>query len=400
MSDPSRQPPQQDDDNFERDLQEMLEDGPSINEITSNVQGGTPNSVSAKFAEQVGPFSAGSSPGGAPASGSGGGAGGAAGAGGILYNSSGTRLTRSYTLPPGSIASLNINQNGTTSNVPLSNSGQHPISAGSAGNSPNGDFVPKSMSLSAQNKIETIKEWSMNTFKTTKQFLSERFGKATRTVDLELEASIEALRDTQKKYSNLLRLARAMTSHFHNVVYTQRLLGESFSELSQKSPELQEEFIYNCETQRTLVKNGEILLGALNFFISSVNTLCNKTIEDTLMTVKQYEAARLEYDAYRCDFETLESGPREAATQSKLQEGRKKFDDHKTKFERLRGDVQIKIKFLDENRIKVMHKQLLLFHNAISAYFSGNASALEATLKQFNIQLKRPNAEKPSWIES
>ena len=105
MSDPSRQPhsgpPQQDDDNFERDLQEMLEDGPSINEITSNVQGGTPNSVSAKFAEQVGPFSAGSSPGGASSAGSGGGAGGAAGAGGILYNSSGTRLTRSYTLPPG-----------------------------------------------------------------------------------------------------------------------------------------------------------------------------------------------------------------------------------------------------------------------------------------------------------
>ena len=35
--------------------------------------------------------------------------------------------------------------------------------------------------------------------------------------------------------------------------------------------------------------------GALNFFISSVNTLCNKTIEDTLMTVKQYEAARYMY---------------------------------------------------------------------------------------------------------
>lgn len=50
-------------------------------------------------------------------------------------------------------------------------------------------------------------------------------------------------------------------------------------------------------------------------------------------------------------------------------------------------------------QVKVMHKQLLLFHNAISAYFSGNAAALEATLKQFNINLKRPNAEKPSWIE-
>lgn len=36
-----------------------------------------------------------------------------------------------------------------------------------------------------------------------------------------------------------------------------------------------------------------------------------------------------------------------------------------------------------------MHKQLLLLHNAIAAYFSGNAQALEATLKQFNIKVKQ-----------
>lgn len=32
-----------------------------------------------------------------------------------------------------------------------------------------------------------------------------------------------------------------------------------------------------------------------------------------------------------------------------------------------------------------MHKQLLLFHNAIAAYFSGNATLLEATIKQFSV---------------
>jgi hypothetical protein len=72
----------------------------------------------------------------------------------------------------------------------------------------------------------------------------------------------------------------------------QHALGEAFSDLAQKSPELQEEFLYNAETQRNLTKNGETLLGALNFFVSSVNTLCNKTIEDTLLTIRQYETAR------------------------------------------------------------------------------------------------------------
>ena len=35
-----------------------------------------------------------------------------------------------------------------------------------------------------------------------------------------------------------------------------------------------------------------VCVGALNFFTSSLNTLCNKTMDDTLLTVKQYEAAR------------------------------------------------------------------------------------------------------------
>lgn len=34
-----------------------------------------------------------------------------------------------------------------------------------------------------------------------------------------------------------------------------------------------------------------------------------------------------------------------------------------------------------------MHKQLILLHNAIAAYFSGNAVALDNTLKQFNIKV-------------
>lgn len=41
-----------------------------------------------------------------------------------------------------------------------------------------------------------------------------------------------------------------------------------------------------------------------------------------------------------------------------------------------------------------MHKQLLLFHNAISAYFSGNAQALESTMKQFTIKVTHPNLTK------
>ncbi|XP_071847056.1 arfaptin-2-like isoform X7 [Apostichopus japonicus] len=251
----------------------------------------------------------------------------------------------------------------------------------------------------AKAKLDSLKVWSVSTYKCTRQMVQERLGKASRTVDLQLEAQIEVLRDTQRKYSHILKLAKTLTSQYYLVVQTQRSLGDAFGELAAKSPELQEEFSYNADTQKSLCGNGEILLSALNFFTSSVNTLCNKTMEDSLITVKLYESARIEYDAYRADMESLQLGPKDATTQAKLHESQLKYERQKQKFDKLRQDVAVKLKFLDENKVKVMHKQLLLFHNAIAAYFSGNQKALEATLKQFNIRPKVPGENKPSFLE-
>jgi len=55
-------------------------------------------------------------------------------------------------------------------------------------------------------------------------------------------------------------LAHSLAHHFCNTITTQKMLADSFSTLSQKTPELVDEFSSNCETQRNLVKNGEILL--------------------------------------------------------------------------------------------------------------------------------------------
>ncbi|XP_018611102.1 arfaptin-2b isoform X2 [Scleropages formosus] len=251
----------------------------------------------------------------------------------------------------------------------------------------------------AVEKFDIVKKWGLNTYKCTKQMISERFGRGSRTVDLELEAQIDVLRDTKRKYENVLRLARALTNHFYSMVQTQHALGDIFADLSQKSPELRDEFGYNAETQKLLCKNGETLLGAINFFVSSINTLVNKTMEDTLMTIKMYENARLEFDAYRADLEELNMGPRDAVTLARIETAQQQYQVHKDKYERLRSDVTVKLKFLEENKVKVMHKQLLLFHNAISAYFAGNQQQLEQTLKQFNIKLKPPGSDTPSWLE-
>ena len=124
-------------------------------------------------------------------------------------------------------------------------------------------------------------------------------------------------------------------------------------------------------------------------------------MEDTLLTIKRYEAARIEYDAYRSDLEALQATAvnGESGSPTTLTEAQRSHDTQKVEFEKLRADVSVKLRFLNENRVKVMHKQLLLFHNAVSAYFTGNQTALEATLKQFNIKMKSVNVVSPSWLE-
>lgn len=346
-----------DDDEFERNIKEIMEDAPDLDDLSSTVQSGSPQK---------------------------------AGSGQSTYSLSETSLG-----PQGQSSSSSQMSRSLT--LPLATSpGSLPKSHSMNG----GDFSPKpTMTQQASNKLEQVKNWSINTYKCTRQLLSEKLGKSSRTVDLELESQIEVLRDTQRKYANILRLSRSLANNFYQVVQTQRALGEAFSEQAQRAAELQDEFTYNCETQRALVKNGEVLLGAINFFTSSVNTLCNKTMEDTLTTVKNYETARLEFDAYRADMDHYALAPKDATNIAKAEETKRKFDEQKIKYDKLRSDVAIKLKFLDENRVKVMHKQLLLFHNAISAYFSGNQEALEATLKQFSIKLKAPNSTPASWLE-
>lgn len=48
----------------------------------------------------------------------------------------------------------------------------------------------------------------------------------------------------------------------------------------------------NAEAQKFLCKSGETLTAAINSFTADMNTLVNRTMEDTMVSVRQYEAAR------------------------------------------------------------------------------------------------------------
>lgn len=257
--------------------------------------------------------------------------------------------------------------------------------------------------------MDSFREWSLSTYKCTKQLINEKLGKCSRTVDADLEIEIEKLRDTQHKYENILKLSRDMYNQYSLMVTTQNSMSEHLNELalretksstmtnadnSDRNTNLSHDFKQNAETMKSIAKNGDKLLMALRFFISNLSTLIYKTIEDTIITIKAFEAARLEYDAERNSVNGLLCANPGQSSNTMNADHSDKVKQVKWKYERLKEDIIIKMKFLEENKAKVMHKQLVLFHNAFAAFASGNAAALDSTLKQFSI---RPQAN--SFLE-
>ncbi|KAM6949230.1 arfaptin-1-like [Aplochiton taeniatus] len=257
--------------------------------------------------------------------------------------------------------------------------------------------VPGNQRMPASQKLERVRKWSLTAFKCTKQILSERLGRGSRTVDLDLKPQLEILQDDKQRYDQVTSLAQTLSTQLSQLNTTQRILGDAFADLSNKTPSLHVEFGLNADAQRLQSKRGESLVAAINSFTADMDTLINKTIEDTLLNVKQYETARIEYDAYRCD---MEEASRNASTQSKLEQAERSFQAQRGKYSKTRDDLAVKLKLLEENKVKVLHNKLLLLHGAMASYNTSCHQHLETSMTQAGQTLAVPSTEAPSWLEN
>ncbi|KAA8577981.1 hypothetical protein FQN60_009166, partial [Etheostoma spectabile] len=165
--------------------------------------------------------------------------------------------------------------------------------------------------------------------KCTRQALLEKLGRGSRTVDLDLEPRLELLRDDRQRYDNVTKLAETLANQLAQFSVTQKTLGDAFSDLSVKTPTLHVEFGVNAEAQRFLSRSGETLAAAVTAFTSDMNTLVNKTIEDTM---------------------ELNLGPRDAVTLPKLELAQKDFQSQRERYQRVRDGLAVKVKLLQENK--------------------------------------------------
>lgn len=248
---------------------------------------------------------------------------------------------------------------------------------------------------SAKERLQRACLWGITKYKSTRQALSERLGRASRTVDQDLQTHILVLHDDRQRYDHVTRLAQTLAGQLTQLALTQRTLGDAFAELSFKSPELHTEFSVNGEAQRFLSRRGECLVVSLTRFSAEMNTLVNTTIQDTLLNVTQYEAARVEYDAYRCDLEQLIQAPQSPRAQARLDQAQTSLQGHQEQYHQVRDDLEVKLKLLQENRVKVLQNQLVLLYSAVASCNSDS----HLHLQQGTARLSMPSPEAPSWLE-
>ncbi|KAK9525065.1 hypothetical protein VZT92_017408 [Zoarces viviparus] len=251
----------------------------------------------------------------------------------------------------------------------------------------------------ASEKLKRVCKWSITTYKCTRQALSEKLGRGSRTVDLDLERRLELLKDDRQRYDSVTKLAKTLANQLAQFSVTQKTLGDTFAELSLKTPTLHVEFGVNADTQRFLSKSSDTLTASVNAFTSDMNTLVNKTMEDTMISAKQYEAARIEYDAYRVDLEELNLGPRDAVTLPKLELAQRDFQSQRDRYQRIREDLSVKVKLLEDNKVKVLHKHLWLLHSAVAAHGLSCHSFLQQNVRRAAEHQDSPGVDAPSWLE-
>nr|CDJ85077.1 Arfaptin domain containing protein [Haemonchus contortus] len=224
-------------------------------------------------------------------------------------------------------------------------------------------------------KVESLKKWTIGTFKNSRQQLLEHMGKVTndhqyifdrffskqvfrfdKTTDEQFEKECEELKELHRRYGCVVNAAREFTNLLTQLTQAEKNLAESLQQLSVKELAIKPQCTTTSDSMRRVAEQATALDGCLRYFLSSMETLHAKTIVDTLETIYATEGARIEFDVSRHELESLHSHA--TASPTAIQVASDKANQHRDKYEGLKADVRVKLRLLEENRVKVMSKQL------------------------------------------
>eukprot|EP00124_Ichthyophonus_hoferi_P004055 Ihof_evm2s404 gene=Ihof_evmTU2s404 len=215
--------------------------------------------------------------------------------------------------------------------------------------------VPAAMLEQPINMIQTtatasyygIKHWGMSTLLTARQYMMEKMGTMELTDDPELDSRVAKLFTSKKKYMELIATCDLLLNAMITATTNQKLLSQQLSYLATAEPELQEVYLTSSATYKSLATEAATLIKAIKTLIDNLTTLCDKAMEDTLLSHRAFSQAQLDYTNAKTALDTqVTVEPSKPEIIAALQQKKEKMN-------MLREAVLVKTDLLDENRLKV-----------------------------------------------
>lgn len=198
--------------------------------------------------------------------------------------------------------------------------------------------------LAEKAKIEALKQ-----LRITKQFVGERYGSASKTIDQEVNDKMQTMTYRRDRYQKLQTAAEAMWKDYNKFCKSQLAFGECLREIGAMTPEISETLITVGETQSRVANTAQPMLLSLSRFSSGIQTLVEKTMQDSLQSASRLNTTRLEYDGLRQELD--QQRVRHMGANPELQH---KFHTCQELYARQREELLVKLQLLDENRVRVL----------------------------------------------
>lgn len=210
-----------------------------------------------------------------------------------------------------------------------------------------------------------------------KQQIAERVNGASRTVDNELDAKINEVKEAEHDLKVLIEMTKEVTDCTTKMVEAQLGLSACFSHLSTTTSGAAPELAFHQRLQDLMAKNSAGLIEALSYFQAETDKFIKTKMSPAWKATADYEDARIAYDANRLSYEALKD-----TESSKLPAAETKFLESYNGMSDSRTIAMDALCLCEANKVEMFQSQLQGLSNAVNMFILGNHGGLEDALEK------------------
>ena len=222
---------------------------------------------------------------------------------------------------------------------------------------PNQNYVETISNLAEKASTDLIKGARI-----AKQWVNEKYGQGTKTIDQEVYEKVNRLKGEKSLYQKLLKQSKQYLDDHKRMQKSQVAFGELLKEVGSKTPEAATSLNISGNTQCRIAHAQEPNGLALYRLASAIETLVTKTMEDSMSSATRLATTRLEFDAIRTELDEIQR--KQGGLPSNDVKLLHKYRGIQETYGKQREELLVKLQLLEENRIRVLKTTMETFDSS------------------------------------